>query len=403
MSGTLVNEVSDAWEAKGLLREGRIVPTFIEEVGTASAENTRSAAFMRWASRNPDEFFVWLSETTETARISEGAIEREFKLPGVKRKVDLVVTASGVPKAFFEFKWDSQVDFKQIRGYREIINKEFSESVPLLVVSPFKLRETVSDILPSKVTFLVSWSELFETLLRGSNLDGNDIENDFTRSVYRWWSLQNLVRVKLTYPVVHLDEFSNLMLWMRKVALEVKLRDYIGLTGKLIANEIAEAMLAAPELDGWRKCGLGKGANGSDASCDICSKNINLCQFQIRPDERIAVVVRVRVDLTRGRISLQIGSEMEPYLGRKQKKEVKQADTMKWKRLHKYSSEVRNKLIEEIVRNDLSKGKVGNPNTEDSWSRNFHFEYADFASVNADLPKVFSVVRNTMIYMNRGS
>lgn len=400
MSRSLVDALSDIWEEKGLLLDGRIVPTFIEEVGTASAENTRSAAFKRWASLNSSKFYKWLSDTTETPLIREGCIDREYKLQGVRERVDLVVTSSGAPKAFVEFKWDSHLRFEQLRSYKEIISKEYSETIPLLVVSPFILRETISEKLPSEGITLVDWSKLYETLLAESSLEGNSVEHDFTRTIYRWWSFQKLVKEALADSSVSLGELKNLMLWIIEIASEVKLRDYIGLTGKLIANEIADALLDEPELESWRKCGLGKGANGSDVSCDICSISDRFCFHQIQPGERIIVLIRVKVDLRRGNIGLEIGSAMEPYLGRKQKAILKQTDSEKWNRLHQYASIVRKKLVDEIVINDLIRGKVGNPLTEASWSRNFHYEYADLRSIMGDIPRILLVVRNTLDYMH---
>src|SRR5262245_44219916 len=110
----IVDVLRERWESRRLMCNGRYLPTFIEDVGTAAAENVRSAALRRWIDRHQSKARTWLNSVRSGCVEQEPlAATREVYLDSESR-IDLKIVQKERDVAYVETKWASQPSYEQL-------------------------------------------------------------------------------------------------------------------------------------------------------------------------------------------------------------------------------------------------------------------------------------------------
>jgi len=390
----LIEKVRNEWKEYNLIGNDKIVPTFIEEVGSASAENTRTAALKRWACNNRVYFAEWVLEVTGVKLPAEWSIQREHTLFNSKNKpkrIDLVIRHGDKNDdidLFIESKWKSLPGLDQIRDYAECMTKA-DINAPLLLLTPVPLLIGNVAELPSQVK-QVDWTSLSEFI--PPNVIGTNLEKDLGRTLFRWAHLKNSVRDFIqgnsNFKMV---ELSELMEWIKSVH-DKEAMEYSRLTPLLILNEVCDRILLENELQNWMKSGIGVGAHGNDCSVDLCLKETGSCFVPIveNPQKGIAVSVRVRIGFKDFSIEVQIGSALVPY------QEEKTSDDIQL--MFNKAKEIRTLLHQMIGERGIS--KKGNPQVKQRWKLSCSLSSGDLNAMKEDTVRLAAIVEETLTYLH---
>jgi len=314
----LIEKVKDGWIEYDLINSQDIIkPTFIEEVGSASAENTRTAALKRWACKNPEVFANWIYEVTNVELPCKWNIQREytlFKSNNKINRVDLAVFHGNNRELFdlfVESKWKSIPSLKQILDYNDVMTNQ-SIVAPLLLLSPVPLLMGSLSELPPLVK-QVDWTTLSKFI--PPEKFGGDLEHDLGRTLFRWKHLKDSLCCYIKdCSEATTKDLSELMNWIKCIH-EREATEYYRLTPLLVLNEISDQMLQQTELLNWMKFGIGVGAHGTDCSVDLCSnkKEHYFIPISNNTAKGVNVTIRSRIRHKDYRIELQIGSNIQPY------------------------------------------------------------------------------------------
>jgi len=222
----------------------RIRPAFIEEVGTASAENLRSAALKRAFNLNPEACGAWLASLgvpiPATVALHVG---RELDLDREGR-VDLsIADEHGQYVAFVEVKWLSPPRMEQLRGYRRKMGQ-----VPLMLLSPVAFPRPYAEADAGPVA-AATWAGLLPHL---KETDGEFLK-DLRLTVRRLDSLEHWVRraVEEDRP---LSDLQELHAWLaadpQRLRLDVFFRRFVVTS---LADRLVTELSRQDPTAGWRR------------------------------------------------------------------------------------------------------------------------------------------------------
>ena len=390
----LIERVKDGWEEYNLIRDKAIIPTFIEEVGSASAENTRTAALKRWACNNRVSFAEWVLEVTDVKLPAEWAIQREytlFNLDNKPKRIDLAIMHGDKNDdidLFIESKWKSLPGLDQIRDYAECMTKA-DINAPLLLLTPVPLLIGNVAELPSQVK-QVDWTSLSEFI--PPKATGTNLEQDLGRTLFRWTHLKNSVSDFIQgNSNFKMEELSEFMKWIKRVHDKESI-EYSRLTPLLILNEVCDQILLENELQNWMKTDIGVGVHGNDCSVDIRLKETGSCFIPIveNPLKGIAVSVRVRIGFKNYSIEVQIGSELVPY------QEEKTSDDIRL--MFNKAKETRTLLHQKIGDREIS--KKGNPEVKQRWKLSCSLSSSDLNAMKEDTVRLAAIVEEALTHLH---
>ena len=310
--------VARSWVDHGLMHgDGILAPTFIEEVGTASAENTRTAALDRWMRQNPDRAANWLSEVFH--RPAGGGFKRcrrEVPLSGGGDRPDLLVEFDHGSHAIIEAKWGSIPDDNQLLRYREALlaagEPVLQPSVALLAPHRWPLPLAAAEDLVS-----VSWSSVLSHMAAE---DHATIEGDLRRTISRQGAIEVAVDEALRDGGEPLKQLTQLLTWLEDLQLiqptETTKRlsaSFCALARTTVTLGIADTISsrqARPVLE------AATGAIGGDVTADIGLVKSTLGNdrpLASAPGAVLRPALRVRCD-HKHRLTLEVGSHLMPYI-----------------------------------------------------------------------------------------
>ena len=349
---TLVDELKSKWSEKGLIdKSGNIAPTFIEEVGSAAAENVRSAALKRWFNNNPEKGVSWLKNVISKDLSGDApySMIREYKLDKNSR-VDLVVQdKKGINVAFIEVKWISVVKHDdQLAVYRNLIDKDHA-AVPLIILSPIEHARPVGgkkfDLISAK------WSDLTDYLKRIDSKE-NSLELDLWRSVFRLKSIEDLLRKSIDENRA-VGDFFELDDWLNeKNKSNNKSEGLSELFRHIFFTLLSEkACSNFQKLDSsacWRRSATSNGEQSSDIQSDVSPENFNDGLIIVKKDldKKIAVFLRFHSRAEFDAIDVSIGTSFIPYISGGEKAEWKNKYGENWELIKRQMHEVRYKLAQ---------------------------------------------------------
>lgn len=355
----LVDELKGRWSETGLVDElGNIAPTFIEEVGSASAENVRSAALKRWFNKNPERGAEWLKKilSRDLFGIGPYSMIREYKLDE-KSRVDLVVLDKNKLKVvFIEAKWMSSVNHDaQLANYRNNIDLDYA-AVPLVILSSIEHARPVS----GKKFNLASakWSDLADYLNNADNKE-DSLEFDLWRTVLRLKILEDLLK-KAIDENRSIGDFFELNNWLNeKNTFSSKSEDLSGLFRHIFFTLLSEKLCAnLKKLDfsaSWRRSETSSGGKSSDIQSDVSPEKYNdgiiITKYDL--DVKLALFLRFHAGNEFDSIDVSIGSSFKPYKDGAKKAEWKKANASNWELLKTEMRKVRNEVTQKASEHGL--------------------------------------------------
>ncbi|WP_437481597.1 hypothetical protein WME75_38375 [Sorangium sp. So ce1014] len=348
---SLVDDVIARWERRGLVRGRRVVPTFIEDVGSAAAENVRSAALRRWLQTQPANASKWLAKVTgKTRDFAALQVDREIRLDASSR-VDLRISALNEAVAFVEAKWAAPPADNQLARYRAILDQSI-RSVPLILISPVRHAVGQGVTLPDGI-LLSDWSALFE------HIDGDEagtVENDLHRTIARWADLRAGLRDTLRSPNTTVRALQELTSWIDNEdgSFGSNLKDYPVLLKQLVLAELAEAFVGAAGGANWRRCLTNRGARG-DYQADMAPTSRGDGWFPCADHQGVGVAILLRFHAYPDfqSITLQLGSCVLPYLDGEQRHQWTVQNEHRFQAAFEHAANVRRRLFEAVRRAKL--------------------------------------------------
>ena len=360
---TLLQKLQETWlghslatEAKGVIT---ISPTFLEEVGSAAAENIRTAALMRWFNANPERGYKWLESICQS-KLSINVpyrVTREYYLDE-KNRVDLVVWDSeNMPVAFIEAKWSSEVKHtEQLEVYCALIEKNH-ENALLVVISPVLHRRPISGKAFPLIT--TTWQSLENYLQSKVNADADSIGSDLWRTCLRLKTLEDVL-INAIKENRTLEEFMELHAWIDKTEYSKnKSLGYGEFYRKILMTLLADAM--AERLNpstAWRRSITINGPR-KDTQSDICPEMLRdgLISIDGVTENSISLVARFHVYPKFDSIKIGIGTQITPYKFKKDKDEYSNAHPQEMQKTAEAVLSVRTSLIAELEKAGVSNTK----------------------------------------------
>jgi hypothetical protein len=372
---TLVEALQNRWESQHLLVAGRWSPTFIEDVGSAAAENVRSAAVRRWFQRHPTEALAWIGDTLNSAVASPRLrIQREVTLSRDSR-IDLCIWDGDRHLAFIEMKWGSAPNDQQIMRYRSDIDAQ-APGTPLIMVNPVRHVAGQDRPLPPN-TYLTDWSQLLEHM-KGAGEKGS-IEEDLRVTIARWHDLRQAVRAAVRELRTTIDELRDLVAWLDADTTTVgaETSEYPRLSRRLIIAEIADAFVERPMSHRWRRCLGADGAHG-DVQADVSPRDLGDLWFPCAdcPDYGVALVLRFHAYPDFRSLDVMAGSMVMPY---KEGKAKDLPNSSQRTALFQHATRMRIRLAEVVRNAGLASG--GRPDTSEWWKRTHCSSFGDGRTV----------------------
>ena len=347
---TLVDELKSKWSEKGLIdKSGDIAPTFIEEVGSAAAENVRSAALKRWFNNNPEEGVSWLKNVTskDLSGVAPYSMIREYKLDKNSR-VDLVVQdKKGINVAFIEVKWMSVVKHDdQLAVYRNHIDKDHA-AVPLIILSPIEHARPVGG---KKFDFIsAKWSDLADYLNHADSKE-NSLELDLWRSVFRLKSIEELLRKSINDNRA-VGDFFELDGWLNKINKSNNKSEGLSelfrhIFFALLSEKACSNFQKLDSSACWRRSATSNGGKSSDIQSDISPEKHNdgLIITKKVSDIKLALFLRFHAGKEFDSINVSIGTSFIPYLDGAEKTKWKTDNSVNWELIKSEMDKVRKKL-----------------------------------------------------------
>lgn len=326
------DELKKKWLDEGLLDdEGHFLPTFIEDVGSACAENVRSAALMRWAKRNNGEAREWLKSVLKK-EVGTLCLAREVELgkvthssdSGTPRKHTCRIDLEFVPsetegRVLAEVKWRAQPSIDQLEEYNKALEGKSESKIILLTpinvadndFSGFNVVPAGWKRLPENV-FPAIWSSLSKHLRRTAYSGLGSYEDvSLAATIGRWADLYEATEECVERRDV--KGMIDLMEWMSEIAAP---DDYIVLFKQLILAKLAEKCLELLGKTEWIRSDPSKGSNGSDVTVDLFHKTNSFSQIrEMKGGYGVLVSLRLKIGLDHQNpvIEAQIGSAINPY------------------------------------------------------------------------------------------
>jgi len=307
-------ELQKLWVDEGLavMADGgvRIAPTFIEEVGTASAENVRSAALKRAFNLNPDACSAWLTSLgISVPATGPLRVGRELDLDGEGR-VDLsIADARGQHVAFVEVKWLSPPRTAQLVSYKKSMGP-----VPLVLLSPVAFARPYAEA-TAGADAAATWSGLLPHL---EAADG-ELMRDLRLTVRRLESMEAWVSraVQEGRPVSDLQEVHA---WLaadsQRLGLDVHFRRFVVTS---LADRVVAELSALEPAAGWRRAVTVDGPR-RDSQSDVTPEAWGDGVAAIPgTDRKACIFLRFHVDPGFERLKVVIGTSLLPYLEGREK------------------------------------------------------------------------------------
>ncbi len=321
---TTLDSLKDSWRSEGLLdKEGKFTPTFIEDVGTASAENVRSAALMRWARRNGEDARKWLKSLLGY-EVGELSPKREVQLLGIdhksKGRIDLDLMPDQTPNRILaEVKWCTSPDHEQIEKYNEAT--EVKDHGKFILLTPIEVMHEYhgshnpvlkwAPPFPTNVVF-TTWTALRDYLHNRSLEDGI-----FSQTIGRWSSLGGFVSKCAKDNAI--PDLLELVKWLTDEETQAP-KDYRTLVIQLVLARIAENICANLGRGEWFRGYPYKGSKGDaggDLTVDIYHKAQSFTAFEDNAtgvSRGMLVCIRLRVPgVSHPELQVQIGTKVNPY------------------------------------------------------------------------------------------
>lgn len=328
----LCGTVKKQWMAEGLCdSSGAVIPTFIEEIGAASAENVRSAALKRWMNAHPEYNTRWLTglipELASRAPFTAG---RELTLDSGNR-IDLVLhDKDGKPAVFIENKWLSHMGQSQIASYREIIDRDYP-GTHLFAIGPIAHTRPQHD--PEIKFVATTWQGLADFVSASTRRSGSGaaatIEEDLSKTLQRIKMMSDAISDAVDRGA-KLSEFFELF---GRLSAEKKqdcgtAHAYGELVRRLVVTGLADKLKHRLNSGNgisqspWRRSLATAGANGS-FDADICPeyKNDGLIGIPGAPDNTVALNIRFSSSEKFENIGVAVGTALLPYLEGKKRKD----------------------------------------------------------------------------------
>jgi hypothetical protein len=372
---SLVEKLVALWEPLGLASSERWIPTFIEDVGTASAENMRSAALRRWMHNQPSSAATWLGEVTGLEiRSTSLQVEREVAIRADSR-VDLRVS-DGSATVFIEVKWGAAPDDAQLMRYHDVISARFPSAV-LVILSPVRHVPGQGCALPGAIRRL-DWRHLADALEQHDLGGTGSIEADLQRTLSRWRCLTRVVHDAARAGHTTVKDLRELVQWVDDRASAAGMTDYPALARELVLSELAEAY--ASRDPAWRRCLTNRGANG-DFQADVCQPEKG-DSWQACPSyapHGVASVLRFRAYPEMDTIDVQVGSAVTPYLTGADRRAWMTSDPKRAKGVFEHASSVRASLYDAVRCAGLR--PTGSTDTTQWWKRAYSASFGERATV----------------------
>lgn len=376
---TITQQLHARWLEHDLakMNAGGIVirPTFIEDVGSAAAENIRSAALMRWFNANPERGHEWLSSLAKKFQPGKAPyrVTREHYLDP-KNRIDLVVwDADGVPIAFIEAKWSSPVRHAdQLEVYRSLIDREHA-GVPLLVLSPIRHTRPVGGSAISLTA--TTWQALTNFLQKDSRLKSEPLDADLWRTCLRLKTLEDVLIEGISENKT-LSEFMELHTWLaRATDSDNKSLGYSDFTRQILLTFLAEELAKRINLfehgPTWRRSVTVKGAR-NDAQSDICPVTPSdglIHGDDLRPNS-ISLVARFHTYPSFDEIKVGIGTQITPYReGAARRRWITENPLLMQNTADKLFA-IRSTIIEKLTHCDIKNSKNA-ASRETAWFKEF--------------------------------
>jgi hypothetical protein len=317
---TSLTDLEKSWKSKGMLDiENHFLPTFLEEVGTACAENVRSAALMRWARRNGPAACGWLKSML--GHDIEGIFpRREVQLVDHKGRscgridLELKPAEAMYKRILAEVKWCASPSRMQMDQYNEAI--DVLSNSEILLLTPIEIKQVVLDKncpvaewkrYPDNIVF-TTWTELQFHIEHTSNPE----DGFLSLTVERWANLVSLVEALIQR--VSLPELIDLIAWMSAIQAPV---DYITLVKQLVLAKLADSLCEMFGPD-WFRSYPSKGAHGADITVDVFNQRTSFFPCKLVELGKVGgILVSIRLRIHTGKkmpvIEIQLGSAWSPY------------------------------------------------------------------------------------------
>lgn len=317
----IVQELSLLWSENRILMDGVPIPTFIEEVGLACAENVRSAAICRWMNNHQQEALEWL-KSLECMDVPERvAFQREISFSSNdendmcrRSRIDIGIYNSETksPVAFIELKWLAEASEDQLNKYRQCINESYPESlIPILVFCPVLAVEGVVSA-PVELVSLFDYSRL-SCIIKHLPEQRLSIEDDLALTLERWELFTNCIRKNLKKEGTRISEFTDLDSWLMDCS--PALTSYSDLFRRILVADLADTV-STRVANGLRRTLTAKGPRG-DMQADIAGgKDFSFFQNPKAHNQGHGMLVNVRIRIPKGRfneIQVSLGSSFLPY------------------------------------------------------------------------------------------
>lgn len=354
------------------------MPTFIEDVGSAAAENVRSAALRRWIHADPANAHRWLRDVGGiSGEASELHVKREVVL-NAESRIDLQISTRNGPIAFVEVKWASPPDDEQLGGYRKEIDSK-GLTAPLILLSPVRHVVGQGITLPVGI-HLSDWAQLFKYISLSKN--NGSIEDDLHLTIARWVELRAVVRESVRTEHTTVGDIRELIVWIDDSgSLGADLKDYRILLRQLILAEIADAFVDSRMGTGWRRCLTNRGASG-DFQADVAPASKGDGWFPC-PGESgfgVALMLRFHADSDFQTISVNIGSAVLPYLEGNEKRKWCSEDTEREKVVFEHAAKVRRRAFNAVSRAGFQSSRRAD--TREWYKRIYGISFSDDASIS---------------------
>ena len=366
---TIIQQLHALWLEHGLATMNvdgvAISPTFIEEVGSAAAENIRNAALMRWFNANPELGLKWLESLCQSELIHKAPyrVTREHYLDKNNR-VDLVVWGSDeVPIAFIEAKWTSPVRHAgQLEVYRTLIDKQYL-GAPLIILSPIRhARPILGDAFSVIAT---TWQDLTNFIQSDTDAStgAESLEADLWRTCLRLNTLEKVL-IKGIADNKTLGEFMELHTWLDETKdCDNKSLGYSEFVRQMLltflAERLAERLNVSDHTVAWRRSITINGPR-KDTQSDICpeKRSDGLIKIDGVTTNMISLVARFHIYPDFANIKVGIGTQISPYRDGKNKANYIAANPIEMQKTAERVFSVRSSLIAELKKGGIFNTKI---------------------------------------------
>ncbi len=379
----VLNKLQTHWCDRGLAKHDAgivsFVPTFIEEVGKASAETVRAAALVRLFNANEDLLKNWLKIVLPDFVIphdEELRATREFSFDP-KNRVDIAIKRKdGKEVVFVEVKWLAPTDDQQLLRYLKCINQDHG-GARLIILSPiahvWNIEQQRQGPQKTQEVGITTWAQLWETMKEESLPYTADrtVEDDLYFTIERLYSFQSAIHQAVTTNA-RLEEVFAVDKWLEE-AIPVD-DSYRALLRMTLVTELAEQLVKRRNKDSaWRSQTAAGPRNDWQADVSFGREGESYVTLPLS-DQYQYLKLFTRFHLYKEADCLRVlaGSELGPYLEGKKKKDWETKDTPDETQSIVFESlgRLREALVKKLINENLTVG--GNPRTKTKpWFKSF--------------------------------